>query len=255
MRGILRGAAGGEELLQHVGLTQVVVGRNDTAERAPRIRVHAEPAAQSLGFPAVHHLESERELLPELFLPLPAQRRRSEDQDALDAAAEQKLGEDEPCLDGLAEPDIVGDEKADAWHSQRLEEGHDLVALDAHTPMEGARDRLPRGRSFAAGGVEIGGERSPTCGTDERIEIFRRHGAAGVGRIRKGVRLVQTTVRLDLPENAFFGRCLIVLVFEVDKMETPGLAVEGLDGRDDSAAVADGREHPGAGNGGGLRGG
>ena len=67
--------------------TQVVARGDDTTERAPRIRVHAEPAAQSLGFPTVHHLESERELLPELFLPLPAQRRRSEHQDALDAAA------------------------------------------------------------------------------------------------------------------------------------------------------------------------
>ena len=121
MRGALGGAAGGEELLQHVGLTQVVVGRDDAAERAPRIRVHAEPAAQPLGFPAVHHLESERELLPELFLPLPAQRRRREDQDALDAAAEQKLGENQPCLDGLAEPDVIGDEQADARHAQRLE--------------------------------------------------------------------------------------------------------------------------------------
>jgi len=51
-----------------------------------------------------------------------------------------------------------------------------------------------------------------------------------MGRIRKGVRLDQMTTRLDLPEDAYFGRCLIVLVFEVDKVETSGLAVERLDG-------------------------
>ena len=119
--------------------------------------------------------------------------------------------------------------------------------------MKGARDRLPRWRSFAAGRVEIGGEGRPSCGTDERIEVCRRHGAAGVGGIRKGVRLVQVTARLDLPEDAFFGRRVIVLVFEVDEMETSDLAVERLDGRDHSATVADGREHPGAGNGDGHR--
>ena len=36
-------------------------------------------------------------------------------------------------------------------------------------------------------------------------------------------------------------------------METPRPAVEGLDGRDHSATVADGCQHPGAGDGDGLR--
>ena len=70
---------------------------------------------------------------------------------------------------------------------------------------------------------------------------------------RQGVRLKQVTVRLDLPEDAFSGRRAIVLVLEVDEMETTRLAVEGLDGCDHAAAVADGREHPGAGDGDGLR--
>ena len=119
--------------------------------------------------------------------------------------------------------------------------------------MEGTRNRLPGRRSFAAGGIEVGGEGRPSCGADERIEVFRGHGAAGVGGIRKGVRLVQVTARLDLPENAFFGRRVIVLVFEVDEMEASGLAVERLDGRDHPATVADGGEHPGSGNGNSLR--
>ena len=59
MWGALRGTAGGEELLHHVRLTQVVVGGNDATERAPGIRVHAEPAGQELGFSAVDHLETE----------------------------------------------------------------------------------------------------------------------------------------------------------------------------------------------------
>ena len=87
-----------------------MVGGDDAAERAPGIRVHAESAAQALGCLAVHDLEPEGELVPELFLPLPAQRRGGEDEDTLDAAPEQQLGENQPCLDGLAEADVVGDE-------------------------------------------------------------------------------------------------------------------------------------------------
>ena len=72
VRRSLGSAAGREELLQDVGLAQVVIGDDDAAERAPGARVHAEPAAQALGLVAVHDLEAERELLPELLLPLPA---------------------------------------------------------------------------------------------------------------------------------------------------------------------------------------
>ncbi|MCY4634967.1 MAG: hypothetical protein OXG04_10775 [Acidobacteria bacterium] len=61
---------------------------------------------------AIHHLEPQRELLPQLFLPLLAQRGRREHQNPLDAAPQQQLGEDQPRLDRLAQPDIVGDEQA-----------------------------------------------------------------------------------------------------------------------------------------------
>ena len=166
MRRAFRGAAGRPELLQHVRLAQVVVGGDDAAERAPRIRIHAEPAAQALGFLAVHHLEAKRELLPQLVLPLPAQRRRRENQDAPDAAPEQQLGEDQPRFDGLAEADVVGNEQAHARHSQRLEERDELVALDAHPAVKGARDRLPGRRTFAAVGVEVGGEGCPAGGAE-----------------------------------------------------------------------------------------
>ena len=103
----------------------------------------------------------ERELLPELFLPLPAQRCRGEDQDALDAAPEQKLGENQSRLDGLAETDVVGDEEAHARHAQRLEQRDELVALDAYAAMERACDGLAGRRSLATGGVEVGA-RGPT---------------------------------------------------------------------------------------------
>ena len=99
------------------------------------------------------------------------------------------------------------------------------------------------GGAFASGGVQVGREGRPTCGPKQCIEVLRRHGAAVVSWSRQGVRLQQVTVRLDLPQDAFCGRRPIVLVFKVDEMETSRLAVEGLDGRDHSAPVADGREH------------
>ena len=89
-------------------------------------------------------------------------------------------------------------------------------------------------------------------GPEQCIEVLRRHGAAVVSGIRQGVRLVQVTARFDLPEDAFCGRRPTVLVFEVDEMETPCLAVEGLDGCDHPAPVADGGEHAGAGDGAGT---
>ena len=119
--------------------------------------------------------------------------------------------------------------------------------------MEGARDRLSRRRAHAAGGVEVGREGRPTRGAEQRIEVLCGHGATVVSGSRQGVRLQQVTVRLDLPQDALFGRRALVLVFEVDEMETSRLAVEGLDGRDHAAPVADGGEHAGAGDGDGLR--
>ena len=248
MRRPLRGAAGRAELLQHVRLAQVVIGGDDAAERAPGVRVHAEPAAQALGLVAVHHLESERELLPELLLPLSAERGRGEDEDPPDAAPEEKLGEDEPRLHRLPEADVVGDEKAHPRHAERLEERDELVALDAHAAVEGTRDGFPAERAFPVG-VEVGRERRPAGGAEERVEVLGGHGAATLRGRRQRVRLEQMPVRLDLPQDAFLGRRAVVLVLDVDEMQPPRGAVEGLDGSHHPTPVADGREHPGPGDG------
>ena len=118
--------------------------------------------------------------------------------------------------------------------------------------MEGARDRLPVERAFPVG-IEVGRERRPAGGAEERVEVLGGHGAARVRGRRQCVRLEQVSVRLDLPEDAFFGRRTVVLVLNVDEMQAPRLAVEGLDGRDHPAPVADGREHPGPGDGDRIR--
>ena len=245
----LRRAAGGQKLLKHVGLSQVVIRGDDAAERAPGRGVHAEPAAQALRPLAVDHLEPLRELVPQLFLPLLPQRGRREDQDPLDASAEQQLGENQARFDGLAEADVVGDEQVDPRHAQRLQERHELIALDAHAAVERARDRLPPGASVAVAGVEVGRQRRPARRPQQRVEVVCGHRAAGVRRVRQGVRFEQMATRLQLPQEALLGRRVIVGVLQVDEVESPLLAVEGLDRRDHAATVADGGEHAGAGDG------
>ena len=122
--------------------------------------------------------------------------------------------------------------------------------------MEGAGHRLPVRRAvrafFAAtvaAEVEAGGERRPARRAEQRVEVFRGHGAAA-GGVRQRVRLQQVAAGLELPQEAFFGGGVVVPVFQVDEVEAPRLAVEGLDARHHAAPVAHGGEHPGAGNGG-----
>ena len=156
------------------------------------IRIHAEPAAQALGFLAVHHLEAQRETSP-TALPATAGAGDAgvEDQDAPDAAPEQQLGEDQPRLDGLAEADVVGDEQADTRHAQRLEERNELVALHAHPAMERTRNRLPGRRAFAAGGGR-GRGRGPSSGRRGGARRSpppawrRRHVREPAGRLVRG---------------------------------------------------------------------
>ena len=151
VRGPFRGMACRQELLAHVRLAQVVVGSDDPVERTPRIGVHAEAPARAVGLMAVHHLEAQRELLPQLVAPLPAQRGGCEHQDTADAATEQQLGEDQPRFDGLAEPDVVGDQQTDARHAERLQQRHELVVLRAHGAVERTRQRLVAWRALAVG--------------------------------------------------------------------------------------------------------
>jgi len=85
----VRGPARGKKLFPYVRLPEVVVGRDDPAERAPRVGVDPEPAAQLLRRLAVDHLEGQRELLPELLPPLVPERGGGENENAADAAPKQ----------------------------------------------------------------------------------------------------------------------------------------------------------------------
>ena len=104
----LGGAAVGDELLQHVGLPEVVVRGDDPGQRAPGVGVQAHVLLQLVGGRLVDDVEAEGELVFHFLLPLGAQRGRRQDQHAPDAALAHQLGEDQARLDCLAQADVVG---------------------------------------------------------------------------------------------------------------------------------------------------
>jgi hypothetical protein len=65
----LGSAAGGQKLLQHLVLPQVVVRRDDPAERAPGIGIHAESLAQLVSLRSIDQVEVVR-TSPHLVAPL-----------------------------------------------------------------------------------------------------------------------------------------------------------------------------------------
>ena len=121
VRRSLRRAAGRQKLLADIGLAKIVVRGDDPVERPPRIRVHAELASCKVRPMAIHHFEPQRELLPQLVTPLPAERSRGEHQDAPDPPPDQQLGQNQTGFDGLAEPHVVGEQQVDARHAKRLQ--------------------------------------------------------------------------------------------------------------------------------------
>ena len=73
----------------------------------------------------------------------------------MNAAAQEQLGENQSRLDGLAESDIIGNQQADARHTQRLQKRHKLVVLDSHAAVERTGDGFASERPFAVR-VEVG---------------------------------------------------------------------------------------------------
>ena len=148
-------AARGQELLENVLLSQVVIGGDDTAEGAPGVGVHAQSLAQPVGFRPVDDVEGERELLPHLVSPLQPQGGRGQDEHSLYPPAQKQLAQDQARLDGLAYPHVIGDEQVHARHTQGLEQRHQLVVLDLDGAVEGARDGQPVQGPLAIG-IEVG---------------------------------------------------------------------------------------------------
>ena len=171
-----------------------------------------------------------------------------QNEDAPDTAAEQEFGEDESSFNGLAESDVVRDQEAHAGHAQGFQERDELEVLDANAAVEGAGDWFLVLLPAAAVEAEVGGERCPAGGAEESVEIRRRH---GVGRVwvGEGGRLEKRLAGFEFPEEALGGGGAAVLVVQMDEVEAACLAVERVDGGDGAAAVADGGQHAGAGDG------
>ena len=112
--------------------------------------------------------------------------------------------------------------------------------------MERAGYRLVPGRAITPE-VQVRGERRPARGAHECVEVARCHGV-GTRRIRQRRRFKDLAVRLQLPQQPLLDRRAAVLVFDVDKMKPPCLAIERLDTGHHAAPVPDCGERPRAGN-------
>lgn len=245
VRRTFRRPAGGQELGENILLPQVVIGGDDAAEGTPGVRVHAKAAVQRVGLGPVHEVERQGELLPHLVAPLETERRRGQDQDALDPPPQEELAQDQTRLDGLAEADVIGDQEIDPGHLKGLQERNELEVLDLNCTVKRAGDRQAVERA-AAVRIEEGRGRGPARGPKQSIKVLRRH-RVGRNSIRERRGFEEDLSWFKFPEEPFLGRELVVFVVEMDEVESPFLAVKGLDGGDDPPAVAHRGKHSGSG--------
>ena len=110
---------------------------------------------------SINQVEAEREFVRHLVTPLEAQRCGRQDEHSLNAPPQQKFAEDESSFDRFTQADVVGDKEIDAWHAQRLEQRHELIVLDLHGAVEGARDGKSIDRAGTVG-VQIGRRGRPS---------------------------------------------------------------------------------------------
>ena len=171
-------------------INEKAVGDQKAGVGGPRIDREAAFAAHPRNICAVENGESETETGLQLILPLVQHRRRTRNDDPVDAAAQQQFARNEPGFDGLAKPDVVGDEQVNARQSERLAQWVELVGVDADAGAErrlkeirvGCRHAVPRQRA------EIGREQ-------------RRIVEALVGNRRPAVVLKHAGVELMLPQH------------------------------------------------------
>ena len=234
------------KLLEDIFLSQIMVRRDDPAERTPRICVKAEAFSEVISFLTVHEVELKRKTLPHFVAPLETERRRRKNQNASDATPKQELAEDQTCFDRLTSADIVGDEKIVARLTKGLEERNELLIFDLDRAMEGAGYGKTVERSCAVRIKERHGGR-PAGGPEERVIIFSGHGIGG-RKTRQVVRLEQDFVSFELPEKTFTDRKLIVLVLNMDEVKAARRTVHRRDLRYDAASIAHDSEHPDAGD-------
>jgi len=82
-------------------------------------------------------------------------------------------------------------------------------------------------KGSAAVGIEERHGRRPASGAEQGIKILRRHRIGREG-IREGSGLEERLPRFEFPEKPFLGRILVVLIVEMDEVETPLLSVKRL---------------------------
>lgn len=134
---ILAGLRGATELLEHVGLLEVVIAGDDAIVGTPGIRIDADLALELEGLWPVDRLEGQGEFVLHLVTPLGAKRGRAEDEHSADAATEHQLAEHHTGLNSFTEADGIRQQEGHAGHLEGAQDRNELVGLG----MDGAIER------------------------------------------------------------------------------------------------------------------
>jgi len=238
---VFAGLGDAPELLEHVGLLEIMVTRDDSLVCAPGIGVHAELALEFEGARPIDHLEGQGELLVHLFAPLHAERRGAENEHPPDTPSQHQLAEHHARLDGLSQADGVRQHERHAGHLQSTEHRNELVSLRINRAV---KRRCRRRAVFVqAGEGQRGGERGPTGRSDHGVELPYLH-RRGVFHPGKRGGLEDLGPGFDFPQHLVgFGPGALA-VLDLDEVEASSLVgVEGLNAHDHRAAVANDRHH------------
>jgi len=225
---LLQGVA---ELVQHGVPLQEIHRGDEAGEAAPGVDVRAVLPAQADDGVAVDEVELQVELGGHLLLPLPLERRRTDDHAGAHARAGRQLLEDEARLDRLAEPHVVGDEEVDAGHDHGARGRLELVGLQVDRSAEG-------GEKARAGQHRRGG---PADRRQEGVEDLRpiplpRGRGEGVGMVDLGIDLALPEDRQRLSEPVVVE----ALEFEVGDDAAAGVFVrDGILDQEEAVAHLD----------------
>ena len=170
---------------------QLLVARQ-VVEAGDQQRLLGERVAAARGLDHVpgQDLEVERELLPQLVLPLLDQAARGDDQAALDVAPDHQLLAEQPGHDRLAGAGVVGQQEAQRLAGQHLVvDSIDLVRqrvevrrLNGEERVEQVRERDPLGLGHEPEEAAVAVHRPGPPGLLDGEPRLRRRGRAAPGR-------------------------------------------------------------------------
>ena len=213
----LRRSTVGDELLQHIRLSQVVIRGNDPGQCAPRVGIKPHLLLQAMGGGLVHDVEAQRELLFHFLLPLSAQGCWRDDQHPTDAALSHQFGQDQSSFNGLTETHVIGQQQGHARHAHGPGKGHQLEIIGTDSPVSRCGGHLITLTVGVFRGKK-GRDSRPACGALQGQELVHAHRRIGIHPGER-VGLQHHGLTLTLPQQSLFGVAIGVTELDGDKMK------------------------------------